>query len=44
MRDLDTVSIAGVAKKIQMLHRNQKNLKFLGFLPKERRKIKNISN
>jgi hypothetical protein len=44
MRVLDTVNIAGVAFLVKISHRNQKNLISLGFLLKERRKIKNILN
>jgi hypothetical protein len=44
MRDLDTVSIAGVAILVTKSHRNQLNLlpESLGFLLKGKRKIKSI--
>jgi len=46
MRDLNTVNIAGVAKKplIVTVHRNQTTTKSLRFLLKRKRKILSTSN
>jgi HSP20 family molecular chaperone IbpA len=46
MRDLNTVNIAGVAKKplIVTVHRNQTTIKSLRFLLKRKRKMLSILN